>query len=114
MRIAKPQYFNTYNFGFNLIFLFLTFLFISGCRASSQAEISAAENAQTISENAVNINTAQAEQLEKLPHIGEELARRIIEHREKYGRFRRVENLILVRGMSDKKFRDLQNLIKAE
>jgi competence ComEA-like helix-hairpin-helix protein len=64
--------------------------------------------------HAVNLNTAGAEELEKLPLIGTELARRIIRFREENGKFRRVEHLLLVRGMSDKKFRQLQNLIKAE
>ena len=39
------------------------------------------------------------------------LAERIIEHREKFGPFRRPEHLIIVRGISDKRFRALQNLI---
>jgi DNA uptake protein ComE-like DNA-binding protein len=39
------------------------------------------------------------------------LTERIIEHREKFGPFRRPEHLIIVRGISDKRFRALQNLI---
>jgi competence protein ComEA len=65
-----------------------------------------AEQAQRI-----NINTASAEELEKLPGIGKALAERIVEHREKYGRFRRAEHLIMVRGISDQKFRAMRNLI---
>lgn len=114
MRTHKPLFFNIYNFHFNLLFLFLTFLFICGCSAHTQPQKSLLINAKTVSDDAINLNTANAKRLEKLPHIGEELAQRIIEHREKFGRFRRAENLILVRGMSDKKFRDLQNLVKAE
>lgn len=64
-------------------------------------------------ENSININTASADELEKLPAIGEEFARRIIEHREKFGRFRRAEHLLLVKGMSDKKFRRIKNLVTA-
>ena len=59
----------------------------------------------------ININTASADELEKLPGIGMGLAERIIEHREKFGPFRRPEHLIMVRGISDKRFRALQNLI---
>ena len=59
----------------------------------------------------ININTAAADELEKLPGIGEALAGRIIEHREKFGPFRRPEHLIMVRGISDKRFRALQDLI---
>ncbi|MGI8556489.1 MAG: ComEA family DNA-binding protein [Pyrinomonadaceae bacterium] len=72
------------------------------------------QNSQIVSANAVNINTATAAELEKLPRVGPETARKIIEYREKYGKFRRTENLILVDGMSDKKFRGLQNLVRVE
>jgi competence protein ComEA len=59
----------------------------------------------------ININTASEQELEKLPGIGKGLAERIIEHREKYGPFRRAERLIIVRGISDKRFRALRELI---
>ena len=62
----------------------------------------------------ININTASADELEKLPGIGKGLAERIIEHREKFGPFRRPEHLIIVRGISDKRFRALQDLITVE
>ena len=62
----------------------------------------------------ININTASAAQLETLPGIGKALAARIIEHREQFGPFRKPEHLIIVRGISDKRFRALQNLIAVE
>lgn len=61
-----------------------------------------------------NINTANAEQLAALPNIGAGLAARIIEHRTRYGRFRRVEHLMLVSGISEQRFRELQSLIVIE
>ena len=62
----------------------------------------------------ININTAPAAELEKLPGIGRGFAQRIVEHREKYGPFRRPEHLIMVRGLSDKRFRALRELITVE
>jgi competence protein ComEA len=62
----------------------------------------------------VNINTASAAELEKLPGVGPALAARIVEHRARYGRFRRVEHLLIIRGMSDARFRHLRQLITAE
>ena len=62
----------------------------------------------------ININTASVKDLEKLPGIGKGLAERIVEHREKYGPFRRPEHLIMVRGISDKRFRALRALITVE
>jgi competence ComEA-like helix-hairpin-helix protein len=59
----------------------------------------------------INLNTASAVELEKLPGIGPTLAARIVAHRERYGRFRRAEHLILVRGMSDGRFRRLRDFV---
>jgi competence ComEA-like helix-hairpin-helix protein len=65
-------------------------------------------------ESFININTATRAELEKLPGIGETLAARIIEHRERYGRFRRVEHLLMVRGISERRFNALRALLTAE
>lgn len=62
----------------------------------------------------VNINTASREELEKLPGIGRALAERIVEHRTRYGAFRRVEHLLVVRGISAQRFHQMRALIKAE
>lgn len=62
----------------------------------------------------ININTASVKELEELPGIGKGLAERIVEHREKYGPFRRAEHLIMVRGISDKRFRALRDSITVE
>ena len=62
----------------------------------------------------ININTAATKDLETLPGIGKGLAERIVDHREKYGPFRRPEHLIIVRGISDKRFRALRELITVE
>ena len=62
----------------------------------------------------ININTASTEELEKLPGIGKGLSERIIAHRKEYGRFRRPEHLMMVRGISTRRFRAIQALITAE
>src|SRR3989440_5600797 len=62
----------------------------------------------------ININTASAQELETLPGIGKALAERIIEHRNKYGPFRKPEHLIIMRGISDKRFQNLRDLITVE
>ena len=62
----------------------------------------------------ININTAPAKELEALPGIGKGLAERIVEHREKYGPFRRAEHLMMVRGISETRFRALRHLVTAE
>jgi len=62
----------------------------------------------------ININTASANELETLPGIGKGLAARIIEHREQHGPFRRPEHLIIVRGISDRRFRALRDFVTVE
>lgn len=62
----------------------------------------------------VEINRASASELEKLPGVGKGLAERIVAHREQYGPFRRVQHLMMVRGISEKKFRELQPLVRVE
>jgi len=51
----------------------------------------------------VNVNTATVEQLQTLPGVGPATARDIVRYREKSGPFRRVEELLIIRGMSKKK-----------
>jgi competence ComEA-like helix-hairpin-helix protein len=62
----------------------------------------------------ININTASSEELERLPGIGKGLAARILAYRSQYGRFRRPEHLMMVRGISDHRFRALRALIIVE
>ena len=85
---------------------------------SNQLPARAAPPNQSTPENPaptrININTAPPEELEKLPGIGRGFAQRIVEHREKWGAFRRPEHLIMVRGISDKRFRALRDLITVE
>lgn len=98
-----------------LLILFMNLcLFLSSCRKSGNLDDFAPADTQKIAENAININTASEEELKKLPKVGEETAKRIIEHRGKYGSFRRPENLILVRGFSDERFREIKHLVKIE
>jgi competence protein ComEA len=72
------------------------------------------ENTILSSERAVNINRASPEELEKLPHIGAKLAQDIVEHRSRFSSFRKTEHLLLIEGISDKRYREIKNLIKAE
>lgn len=111
---SKLQYFNIYRFFFNLLALLILGFFLVSCNKKETQQILTAGQDETVTRSGVDINTASVEELEKLPDIGAGLAQRIIEYREKYGRFRKPEHLILVQGISDKRFRQLQNLIKTE
>jgi competence ComEA-like helix-hairpin-helix protein len=51
-------------------------------------------------EHPVDLNTATLEQLEQLPDVGPGMANAIVEFREKSGPFRRVEDLLAIRGIT--------------
>ncbi len=59
----------------------------------------------------VNINTADAQQLEALPRIGPAIAQRIIAYREKNGAFKRPADLMNVKGIGESTFLQLKDLI---
>jgi competence protein ComEA len=56
----------------------------------------------------VNINTATAAQLSALPGIGEKLATRIVEHRQKAGAFKSVQELMNVKGIGERNLAKLE------
>jgi competence ComEA-like helix-hairpin-helix protein len=51
----------------------------------------------------IDLNVANVKELQELPGVGQVTAQRIIDMRQKSGRFRRVEDLLAVRGISQKK-----------
>src|SRR5215510_8522018 len=56
----------------------------------------------------VNINTASASELAALQGIGPAKAQAIVEHREKNGQFKSVDDLKLVHGIGDKMLEQLR------
>ena len=114
MKIAKPYYFSICAFFIKLISLAIFFSLLISCGKNQAKQILPVQNQQITSESAININSASAEMLEKLPNIGAKTAQEIINHREKFGRFRKPEHLLFVRGISDRRFREIRNLIKVE
>ncbi len=59
----------------------------------------------------VDINAASLADLETLPGIGRQTAERIIEYREKNGGFKKVEELMNVRGIGEKSFLRLKPMV---
>jgi competence ComEA-like helix-hairpin-helix protein len=67
------------------------------------------KNNSTSERSLININTANSETLTNLPGIGSKTADKIIELREKKGKFKKFNELLEVKGIGQKK---LQTIIK--
>ena len=92
-----------------LIFFVFSLACTSGERSDAAPRLVGHQGAE-----AININTASSAELMRIPFVGEELASKIISHREKYGRFRRTEQLMLLNGISDKRFRQIRHLVRVD
>ncbi|WP_308457915.1 helix-hairpin-helix domain-containing protein [Streptomyces sp. SM11] len=60
----------------------------------------------------LSLNTATPEQLETLPGVGPVLAQHMIDYRTENGGFRSVDELRQVKGIGDRRFADLQPLVR--
>jgi competence protein ComEA len=78
---------------------------VSATQAKAAPKATAAATAQ------VNLNTATVAQLETLPGIGAATAKRIIEHRQKNGAFKKIEELMNIKGIGEKSFLKLKPLV---
>ena len=90
-------------------FGFVLFLF-AACTSRIEYDRRVAQAPST----AININTATADELERLPHIGRKTAEAIVDFRTENGPFRRVEHLMLIRGVSEKRFAELRPALRAD
>jgi len=59
----------------------------------------------------ININTASMDELIALPGIGKVYAKRIIQFREKNGGFKTKKEIIKIKGIGEKRFEKLKDLI---
>lgn len=109
----------------NLTVLTLALIVISltSCARSSKTEETARpadriekerDAKNSLSHQCVNLNKAVAQELMLLPGIGEVTARRIIEYRERNGPLRRKEDIIVIDGLSEKKYREIADRICVE
>ncbi len=62
----------------------------------------------------VNLNEASVDQIMLLPGVGRTTAERIIAFRKEYGSFKKIEDIMLVKGIGEKKFLSLKPYLAVE
>ena len=95
-----------------LLFVVLGLLAIAVAVPAAQKPAPAAKHASAATTaSPVNLKTATQAQLEALPGIGPSAAQRILDYRQKNGSFRKIEDLMNVKGIGEKSFLKLKPLI---
>jgi competence ComEA-like helix-hairpin-helix protein len=94
--------------------VFLICSVLLGCTSAEPTTQQQLDAASITANETININTANKDELQRIPYVGERLAKGIIEHREKHGPFRRAEHLVLLHGISDRRFREVRHLIRID
>ena len=82
-----------------LALTFLTFGWMAATAASAEIE-------------PLDLNRATAQELIELPGIGEAMAKRILDFREQNGPFKRVEDLMKIKGIGEKSFEKLRPYVR--
>jgi len=62
----------------------------------------------------INLNAASVQELRTLPGIGPTLAKRIVDFREKNHGFKRVEELLAIPGISEKKWKAIRDKVEVK
>ena len=76
--------------------------------ALGSVSVMAQKSAVTPAEK-INLNTATSEQLQSIPGIGPSTAKSILDYRTKVGKFNKIEEIINVKGIGEKKFQKIKD-----
>lgn len=79
--------------------------------AASSSKPARASKAAAAPASPVNINTATQAQLEALPGVGPKAAQRVLDYRKQNGSFKKIEDLMNVKGFGEKTFLKLKPMI---
>ena len=83
-----------------------------GIFAAAGIDVAAAAGDRQDRATVVDLNHAGAEELTAVPGIGETMARRIVEWRDEHGPFRRVEDLMKIKGIGEKSFQKMRPYVR--
>lgn len=97
-----------------VLFVLLSLLAVAASSSAAQTPKaaspgrSARSTAKAAPSAPVNLNTATEAQLEALPGVGARAAQRIVEFRQKNGGFKKIEDLMNVKGFGERSFLKLK------
>ena len=75
------------------------------------SSVAAQQEQAATQKQTINLNTATLDQLTTLPGIGAKTAERILEYRTKSGGFKKIEELMNVKGIGEKSFLKIKPLV---
>ncbi len=88
-----------------------TFLWLAMACAPLALPACAATPQNAASPPVIDINRASAEDFARLPGVGPKLAQQIVAYRTRQGPFRRVEDLMVIKGIGSKKWHALRPFV---
>ena len=90
-------------------------IFVGGLSLVNPERLNAAPKSEVLVESQavrpVNVNKANAEELQAIRGIGPALAERVIQYREEHGPFKRVEELTEIRGIGEAKLEKIKSQV---
>jgi comEA protein len=75
--------------------------------------VHAQEQPLAASKTTINLNTATLDQLATLPGVGPKTAELILQYRTKNGGFKKIEELMNIKGIGEKSFLKIKPLVSA-
>lgn len=97
-----------------LILLIVASGLFTSCAVGNPQTFLTPQTKEIAVEGAVDINSAGPSEFERLPRIGPKMAAKIVEHRGRFGRFRRPEELMMVDGFSESRFLEIRGLVRVD
>jgi competence protein ComEA len=82
-----------------------------GSHTAAAQQKSSKSKAEAAPSAPLNLNTATVAQLDALPGVGTATAKLIVEHRQKNGGFKKVEELMNIKGIGEKSFLKLKSMV---
>jgi competence ComEA-like helix-hairpin-helix protein len=95
----KPVYSKWQPHGLRFLLIFCIAIFLPAFSANAKKKAP---------DHPIDLNVPNEKELEELPGVGPTTAKSIVDFREKSGRFKRVEDLLVIRGISEAKLEKMR------